>query len=266
MVDHDVKCQMCGDGVVFPVDFTMAFQPIIDLGNGRIWGYEALVRGLGGEPANTIFSQVTGDLLYQFDQACRVRAIELASKLFPTDASMRLSINFMPKSVLEPNVCIRPSLIAAEKAGFRHDQIVFEFTETEQFNDIGHVKAIVENYKALGFLTALDDFGAGYAGLNLLAEFQTDLIKIDMGLIRHIDQDPVRQAITAGILSIANTLDIEVIAEGVETERELIALRAVGVTLFQGYYFAKPKIETLPAVFELDRLDLQTRGQAAIPP
>ncbi len=226
----------------------MAFQPIVDLENACVWGYEALVRGVAGEPAGAILSQVTDETLYKFDQACRVRAIELAGSLFPQAENQRLSINFMPNAVYEPAACIRASLEAASRAGFRHDRIMFEFTEDERFHDTAHVAAIVAEYKRQGFLTALDDFGAGYAGLGLLADLQTDLIKIDMGLIRNIDTDRTRRTIVTGIVGIARELEMSVIAEGVETAAEVAILRALGVSLFQGYHFAKPQVECLPPV------------------
>ncbi len=99
---------------------------------------------------------------------------------------------------------------------------------------------------------ALDDFGSGFNGLGLLADFLPDTIKIDMHLVRGIDMSPTRQAIVRGILGIARELDISVTAEGVETEAELTILMAAGITRFQGYFFAKPAIGQLPAVPCLD--------------
>jgi EAL domain-containing protein (putative c-di-GMP-specific phosphodiesterase class I) len=226
----------------------MAFQPIVDLAAGRIWGYEALVRGTGGEPAGAILSQVNDETRYRFDQAARVKAIELAGRLFPRDEGIRLSINFMPNAVYEPNACIRASLEAARRVGFSHRRIMFEFTENERFRDIDHVKRIVAAYRQQGFMTALDDFGAGFAGLSLLANFQPDLIKIDMDVLRGVDADPRRRGIVAGIVGIARSLGITVLAEGIETTAELAAVRALGVDLVQGYHLARPLIETLPAV------------------
>jgi EAL domain-containing protein (putative c-di-GMP-specific phosphodiesterase class I) len=125
---------------------------------------------------------------------------------------------------------------------------MFEFTENERMTDVAHVQRIVAEYRKQGFATALDDFGAGYAGLNLLASFQPDFIKLDMELIRGIATTPARQTIVAGVILMARQLGIVVIAEGVETEAELTALRAAGIQLFQGYLFAKPAVATLPAV------------------
>ncbi|MBO0663953.1 EAL domain-containing protein [Jiella sp. MQZ9-1] len=224
----------------------MAFQPIIDTAAGDVWGYEALVRGAGGEGAGSILSRVAADQIYRFDQACRVKAIELAAKLFRR-SDLRLSINFMPNAIYEPSACLRTTLSAARSNAFPLNAIMFEFTEREELADIAHLELIIEEYRRVGFITALDDFGAGFSGLALLANFQPDLIKVDMELVRDIDSSYARQSILAGILSIARDLRIAVLAEGVETAAEFNALKAAGVTLFQGYYFAKPAFEALPA-------------------
>jgi EAL domain-containing protein (putative c-di-GMP-specific phosphodiesterase class I) len=240
-------CQGCRDGAPLPFGFTMAFQPIIDVSRDRVWGYEALVRGEAGEGAGWVLGQVNESNRYKFDQACRVRAIELAGAFFP-DTETRLSINFMPNAVYEPAACIRATLEAARRVGFSHQQIMFEFTENERMADVGHVQRIITEYRKHGFSTALDDFGAGYAGLNLLASFQPDLIKLDMELIRGVAQSPARQIIIACVTTMARELGVTVLAEGVETEAELMALRAAGIDLFQGYLFAKPALAALPAV------------------
>lgn len=242
-------CQACRDGEDFPVPFTMAFHPIVDMDRRQIWGYEALVRGTEGQGAASILAAVTDSNRYVFDQACRVKAIELAGKLLPTASDSRLSINFMPNAVYEPRACIRATLSAAARTGFNPKRLMFEFTENERMDDTAHVANIVAEYKRMGFTTAIDDFGAGYAGLGLLARFQPDLIKIDMELLRGVDTSPARQAIVAGIVAMGRALDIVVLAEGVETEAELATLRAAGIQLFQGYYFAKPQLETF-ASFE----------------
>ncbi|MGU3537190.1 EAL domain-containing protein [Methylobacterium sp. A54F] len=251
-------CRACRDGAPLDFAFTMAFQPILDLSAGRVWGYEALVRGPEGQSAGSILDRVTDETRYRFDQAARVKAIELAGRLFPRDGATRLSINFMPNAVYEPNACIRASLEAARRVGFAHDRIMFEFTENERFRDIAHVQNIVAAYRRQGFLTALDDFGAGFAGLSLLARFRPDLIKIDMDLLRGIDGDAGRHAIVSGVVAIARALGVTVLAEGIETRAELNALRDLGIALFQGYYFAKPLLEGLPEV-----AGLPTRASAA---
>src|SRR6185369_9776701 len=107
---------------------------------------------------------------------------------------------------------------------------------------------IVATYQQMGFGTALDDFGAGYAGLNLLARFQPDFIKLDMELIRGLDSSMPRRMIVDGVVKMCAALGVTVIAEGIETAAELEALRAMGVRYIQGFYFAMPAFEALPAV------------------
>jgi EAL domain-containing protein (putative c-di-GMP-specific phosphodiesterase class I) len=241
------RCQGCGDQVRLGFDFVMALQPIVDVGRQEVWGYEALVRGTAGEGAGAILAQVDDTNRYRFDQACRVKAIETAGALY-RGRRYKLSINFMPNAVYEPAACIRASLEAAERVGFSHDQLMFEFTENEKMTDVSRVRHIVSEYKRFGFVTALDDFGSGYAGLNLLASFQPDLVKIDMELIRDLHLDRARQAIVASIVMLGRELGISVLAEGVERAEEAQVLQAAGISLMQGYYFAKPAIGELPPV------------------
>lgn len=246
------KCIGCTADRELPFDFKMAFQPIVDVSQQRVWGYEALVRGPNGEGAQSVLSQLTEDQLYRFDQAARVLAIETAGKLFD-DPAARLSINFMPNAVYEPMACIQKSLAAARRANFPASNLMFEFTENERMSEPAHVENIVATYKKLGFWTALDDFGAGYAGLNLLARLQPDLIKIDMELLRDIHLSQAKQVIISGLSSIARELNITVLAEGVESYSEFNVLRTVGIKLFQGYYFAKPEFMSLPKVPHLEK-------------
>jgi len=238
-------CGACASGDSLSFDFTMAFQPIVDAAQGRIWGYEALVRGIDGEGAGKILSRVTEENRYQFDQACRVKAIEQAQSLF-RDSDLYLSINFMPNAVYEPAACIKTTLETARRVGFSLDRIMFEFTEDERMTDTDHVAHIVAEYRKFGFMTAIDDFGAGYAGLNLLANLQPDLIKIDTQLVRDVHLNRSKQVIIAAIAAVARELDLKILAEGIEHEEELKVLQAAGIQLFQGYLFARPAIAELP--------------------
>lgn len=243
-----MACDGCTTSSKLDIDFSMAFQPIYDAVAGRVWGYEALVRGLSGEGAYSVLSRVSPEQKYRFDQDCRVKAIELASRLFPAGEDLMLSINFMPNAVYEPAACLRATLLAAARNNFPTSSIMFEFTENEEVSDTAHLQNIITEYRKHGFTTAIDDFGAGHAGLGLLVDFQPDLIKIDMKILRDIDTSPARQAVVAGIVGIARDLDIAVLAEGIETEAEFLILKAAGIRLFQGYWFAKPAFEELPQV------------------
>ncbi len=236
------RCGGCRDGTLLPFDFTMAFQPIVDVAAERIWGYEALVRGVEGEGAAFVLDQVQPAHVYGFDQACRIKAVELAGALFPADPDVRLSINFMPNAVYEPNACIRATLTAAKRVGFDPGRLMFEFTENEKMRDIGHLRGIIAAYQAQGFTTAIDDFGAGYAGLGLLTELRPDVLKIDMALVRGIDRSPTKRAIVRAIVALAAEIGIVPLAEGIETADELAAIRSLGITLCQGFLLGRPKL------------------------
>lgn len=236
-------CRNCRDRQPLDIPITMAFQPIVDIQARSIFGYEALVRGKQQESAGVVLGKVNEDNLYSFDQTCRVIAIDLAARL---GLQGILSINFLPNAVYQPETCIRATLEAAAEADFPRDRLMFEVTEGEKVTDVPHLKGIFEAYRRQGFITAIDDFGAGHSGLNLLADFQPDILKIDMALTRNIDQDPVRQAMVKHLTRLCEELSIRVIAEGIETRDELSALRDVGLRLVQGYYLARPAFEALP--------------------
>lgn len=159
-----------------------------------------------------------------------------------------LSINFLPNAVYKPETCIRATLEAAKELDFPTDRIMFEVTEGEKVLDNDHLRNIFKEYKKHRFTTAIDDFGAGYAGLNLLADWQPDIIKLDMSLTRNVNDDRVRRSLVFGIISICKELDIKVIAEGIETREECLTLADEGVKLFQGYFFARPGFESLPTI------------------
>ena len=230
-------CGSCSVAQATSFEFSYAYQPIVDVVERRIWGHEALVRGPAGESAYSVLSQVNDENRYRFDQACRVKAIKGAAQLGLRE---RLSINFLPNAIYKPEVCIRTTLAAAQANDFPIRQIVFEATEGEAISDGPRLAEILREYKRTGFITAIDDFGAGYAGLNLLADFQPDVIKLDMALVRNVDASKARQAIARGILRIGEELGITVLAEGVETIGERDFYVSEGVSLMQGYLFARP--------------------------
>lgn len=240
-------CDGCRNPQALGFDFTMAFQPIIDLESGGPFAYEALVRGCAGEGAGAILARVNEGNRYRFDQACRVKAIELASSLGLADLpECRLSINFLPNAIYRPETCIRTTLEACARFGFPQQRLMFEVTEGERVHDFGHLIAIFDDYRRRGFCTAIDDFGSGYSGLNLLAEFQPHVLKLDMELIRGIDASPARQGIVAGIALMAERLGITLVGEGIETVAECDVLRSFGIRYQQGYLFARPTIGELP--------------------
>jgi EAL domain-containing protein (putative c-di-GMP-specific phosphodiesterase class I) len=242
-----ITCQACKEGIDQPFPFSMAFQPIVDVANPGIFAYEALVRGPNGESARSVLGQVTPVNRYAFDQCCRIGAIELALRLGLASTGAMLSINFMPGAVYSPATCIGHSLEAAKRFGFPSDRLIFEITETERVRDDGHLLGIVAEYRRRGLHVALDDLGAGYSGLNLLADLPVDIVKLDMKLTRNLPDRPAARAIVEAMARLSENLGFALVAEGVETVEEFNELRACGIHLMQGYLLAKPAFEALPS-------------------
>ena len=236
-----VKCRPDGDGEN-AVD--VAFQPIFDVRTRRVRAYEALVRGPNGESAASVLASVTEATRHRFEQHVRVLAIEKAAVLGIVRTSAALSINISPSAVIDAEKCLGHTVAAANRVGLDTRRIVFEFTEDIRL-DVKHARAIVDTYNALGFRTALDDFGAGYAGLVTLADIPTDFVKLDIGLIRGIDTSPERQTIVASLLDMLRGLGRQVAAEGVETTAELATIEALGVEMVQGFYLGRPSLTEL---------------------
>ncbi|MCW4152794.1 EAL domain-containing protein [Halomonas sp. 18H] len=236
-------CRRC-EGQL-PFDFNMAFQPIVDVAAGRIHAYEALVRGPSGATARDILDRVSPLDLYRFDQACRVKAIDQASHLGMTAS---LSINFLPNAVYEPEACLEATLEISRRLGWPADRLTFEIVESEAVRDREHLRNIIATYREHGFCIALDDFGSGYANLDLLVELTPDSLKLDRLMVTACHRDPRRQTVLAAILGMARELDVEVVAEGVELQAEASWLLAAGIRLQQGFYYGSPCFNALSDV------------------
>ena len=226
-------------------EFTFAFQPIVDTQAREVVSYEALIRGPGNESAYQILRQVPADTMFAFDLKARVKAIGLAMRL---GFNCSLNLNFLPLSLYSSAESILNTLEAARRVSLPVNRIVLELVEGEIIHDTSHFIELINKYRGLGLMVAIDDFGAGYSGLNLLADFQPDQVKLDMKLIRGIERHGPRQAIVRAINQICFDLGIDVIAEGVETEPEYAWLASQGIHLYQGYLFAKPGFESFPKV------------------
>lgn len=242
------SCRDCLSGADLGFQIRMAFQPIVEWSSRSIVGYEALVRGENGESAGHVLSQVTEHNKYYFDQACRVKAIETATRL---GLDKILSINFLPNAVYNPQTCIRATIEAADLYGFDIRNIMFEVTEGEQILSQAHLLNIFQSYSARGFITAIDDFGAGFAHEDWLHALKPRVLKLDMDLIRDIDQLPAKQQRVLAILQQCDLLGCKVLAEGIESMAELRWLASIGIDWFQGYLLAKPQLEQLQSAAQL---------------
>ncbi|WP_242026803.1 EAL domain-containing protein [Phormidium tenue] len=222
---------------------TSHFQPIVSIDDtAQIYGYECLFRGLDEHGdlvmPSSIFELATeAGLLPQLDRVARLSAINQASQ---HNLTGRIFINFSPTALYDPVSCLRSTVDAIDRAGIRHDQVVFEVVESDNPQDLDHLKTVLKYYREAGFAVALDDLGSGYSGLNLLHQLRPDFIKLDMELIRNVHLDVYKASITEKLLEIAQNLNIKTVAEGIECVEELNWLQERGATFAQGYLIAKP--------------------------
>jgi diguanylate cyclase (GGDEF)-like protein len=223
--------------------FTTHFQPIVSINDtSQIYGYEMLLRGLDEEsnlvqPGSILELATEAGLLPQLDRVARLTAIREASR---HQVSSHIFINFAPTALYDPVSCLHSTVEAIDRAGIKHERVVFEVVESDNPQDLAHLKAVLQYYRDAGFLVALDDLGSGYSSLNLLHQLRPDFIKLDMGLIRDVHQDLYKASITEKLLEITHKLNINTVAEGIECIEELNWLRERGATFAQGYLIAKP--------------------------
>ncbi|KHS94459.1 diguanylate phosphodiesterase [Pectobacterium brasiliense] len=225
---------------------SFAFQPIIDPLSRQIVSLEALIRPPSGELPHTYFEGLTDDEAYETDLKSKKVAFAMAAALQLGEQS--LSINLRPMTLVKIPQAVNFLLQEIQINGFVPEQIIIEFTETEVISRFDEFTDAVRLLKAAGIRVAIDHFGAGFAGLLLLAQFQPDRIKINRDLIKDVHKSGSRQAIVQGIIKCCTSLEISVSAVGIEKPEEWMWLESAGVSLFQGYLFAKPEIGTIPAV------------------
>lgn len=226
-------------------EFSFAFQPIVDAVARTVVSCEALIRGRRGEPAWQVLQAVPPAQVHRCDQRFRAEAIRLAARL---GLGCQINLNFLPQSLDTSPDALRSTIEAAQGSELSLDRIVLEVSEQEIISDHAAFAEGINEYRALGIQVAIDDFGAGYSGLNLLVDFQPDQLKLDMKLVRSIESRGPSQAIVRAICQVCYDLGIDVVAEGVETVEEYAWLAGQGVRLFQGFLFARPGFEALPPV------------------
>lgn len=229
---------------------TTWFQPIVSLPTHEIVAYECLSRGVKADgalmPPHLLFKLAEeNDLLFYLDRLCRENALKTAAA---KKVSADIFINFVPTAIYVPETCLQSTMKWARQLEYDPKRVVFEVVETHQVSDLPHLRTILDYYRSKMFRTALDDIGSGHANLTTLAALGADLIKVDMGIIRGIDNDPVKQSIFGALTGIAKANKIKVLAEGVETSEELAYVTQQGADLAQGYLFAKPSPEPVRRV------------------
>jgi len=228
------------------IDFSTAFQPIIDVSQKRVISYEALLRGPNNEPPAFVFSQVPTSEIMEFDQLIRNYALNLAKRL---GVKCSINLNFVPESIFcgESKYVIQ-TLNQTKSIGFSSKQLVVEISENELIKGSEELTSKLNEIRKNGVILSIDDFGAGYAGLNMLVDILPDTIKLDRHLISDIHKLGSKQSVVRAIANVCFELGIDLLAEGVEKKEEFRVLNDLGIRLFQGYLFARPGFECLPEV------------------
>jgi EAL domain-containing protein (putative c-di-GMP-specific phosphodiesterase class I) len=227
-------------------EFVVHYQPIIDIATERIVGTEALVRW--NHPRDGLlhpgrFIQVaedTGLILpigdFVLDRACRqLRTWELR---FP-DSSLRMAVNLSPRQLKDPDLIAKVTAVLSS-SGIDAGSLTLEITETALVEDSHATLTRLRELKALGIKLSIDDFGTGYSSLSYLRQFPVDGVKIAKPFVDHVAEGDDHSALARAIITLGDTLRLEVVAEGIEHEQQLRELRALGCKLGQGYLSSRP--------------------------
>jgi EAL domain-containing protein (putative c-di-GMP-specific phosphodiesterase class I) len=224
--------------VILAGQIQIRYEAIVDLNNAQVFGYEALSRGPEGTDLNRpveLFRRAEGlGLLYELDCLCRRLALEGAHRL-PKDTTIFL--NCLPTAIGDPALRHDGLRKTLENFDLRPSNLVLEISESESIENFNAFREVVDTCRELGIRIAMDDAGTGYASLEAIMKLEPDFIKTDMLLVRGIDSDPSRQEIVRAMEAVARGIGAQVVAEGIETEPELSALRDIGIRLGQGFYF-----------------------------
>jgi EAL domain-containing protein (putative c-di-GMP-specific phosphodiesterase class I)/ActR/RegA family two-component response regulator len=216
------------------------YQPIADLRDGRILGVEALSRFTADEPART------PDLWFSEAKDVGLAAeLELEAIRVALDHWDEIPGDIFVSLNVSPETLVSGSLESVT-AGLPGERLVFELTEHARVADYGPLRHAVDSLRKRGIRIAVDDAGAGFASLQHILKLAPDMIKLDLDLTRDIDNDPVRRALAAALVSFAGETGAQIVAEGIETAREQATLSKLGITIGQGYHLAQPSPLPVP--------------------
>lgn len=236
------------------------FQPIVDFYTGKIWGYEALSRGMGNLTCpHALFNQARIEgALWDLERTCRKRALQTIASLPNTISSSRFFINVSPDILSDERFVHGFTRETLQQLGLNHKNIVIEITEESNSLDHHRLEKLVYHYSSQGFSIALDDFGRGQSSLMTLIASTPHYLKLDREIINAIHEDEYKQHLVKSITTFASSVESRIIAEGVEDWADCKTLLRLGVRFFQGFLISKP-VTTPPelsAEFRATALDL----------
>lgn len=222
------------------------FQPIVQMHSGEIIGYEGLIRGPSDSPLHApmnLFKVARANqLTAEVEHLCRHVVLQRFAEL---DLAGKLFLNVSPECLLLRDARHGQTLEIIQQLGINPERVIIELTENQPTYDYELMREAVLHYRKMGFQIAIDDLGEGFSSLRLWSELRPEYVKIDMHFIQGINNDPVKLQFVRSIQEIADKSDTLVIAEGIETQAELLVLRDLGVAYAQGYHLGRPN--ALPA-------------------
>ncbi len=239
---HELEGKPIGDRAGLEARFSsaveklwVAAQPIVSWSGRKIFAYETLLRT--DEP--TLRSPLdffdAAERLGKAAELGRIIRQHVARQLRETPPPALLFVNLHPADLEDDELYADEGALTPFAK-----QIVLEITERAALDRIHELQSRVTRLRSLGYRIAIDDLGAGYAGLTSFAQLEPEVVKVDMSLIRGIDRSPVRQKLVRSIITLCTELGIQLVAEGIETREERDSLVSLGGDLCQGYLFAKP--------------------------
>ncbi len=224
-------------------------QPIIRMASGEIIGYEGLIRGPSDSPLHSplnLFKVArANNQTVQIEHLCRHVVLERFVEL---KLPGKLFLNVSPECLLQRDARHGETLELIRKVGINPDRVIIELTENQPTYDYDLMREAVLHYREMGFQIAIDDLGEGFSSLRLWSELRPEYVKIDMHFIQGINTDPVKLQFVRSIQEIAEKSDTLVIAEGIETQAELLVLRDLGVAFGQGYHLGRPNVKPATAL------------------
>ncbi len=225
------------------------FQPIVQMHSGDIIAYEGLIRGPSDSPLHApmnLFKVARANgLTVQVEHLCRKVVLERFAEL---QLPGKLFLNVSPECLLDRDARHGETLGYIHQIGINPDRVIIELTENQPTYDYELMREAVLHYRNMGFQIAIDDLGEGFSSLRLWSELRPEYVKIDMHFIQGINNDPVKLQFVRSIQEIADKSDTLVIAEGIETQAELLVLRDLGVAFAQGYHLGRPNAQPAKAV------------------
>jgi len=245
-IPEDTPLSLQPEVVAKGADCSFAFQPIVDPFMQQVVSWEALIRTPTGDSPKAYFDTLSQAEIYWADLNSKQVALSLACTLgLQTQV---LSLNLLPMTLVNVPGAVDTLLTAIAANGFVPEQINIEFTESEAISRFDEFSHSVRQLKSAGISVTIDHFGAGFAGLQLLAQFQPDRIKINRDLIANVHKSGPRQAIIQAIIKCCASLEIRFCAVGVELAEEWMWLESAGISEFQGHLFASPRLGAIPAI------------------